>query len=397
MSWHRLRRLIASFGRRNSSASVGVAPSDPCPDEWNDHETSDAMSDGTPWELLVRYGVGELTSEELATLASWKDQRPEHVRALRSTARLAALSQTADSVRHADAGWQRLQRRLERESANGSRAPLVIPVHRGRPAASMPVPASRPRWVKWSIGIAAAAAVAAGVVVRQRSAAPPAVLQEIATHRGERLEFGLPDGSHVVLGAESRLRFGADGFASARTLYLSGQGYFAVAHDTKHPFVVHARGAAVQAVGTAFGVRAYDEDSSVSVAVAQGRILFRRDASAEGTGDSVGLGDIAELNGAGRMTVHREADLDASLGWVRGRLIYHMAPATDVARDLERWYDVSIQIDDTAQSRLGVTMTIDPSQPAPVSLQRFAEVLNLHVLQTGQQVHLTRASAADSP
>ena len=37
----------------------------------------------------------------------------------------------------------------------------------------------------------------------------------------------------------------------------------------------------------------------------------------------------------------------------------------------------------------GVTMTIDPTQPAPRALQRLAEVLNLHVVQNGRHVELT--------
>jgi hypothetical protein len=68
-----------------------------------------------------------------------------------------------------------------------------------------------------------------------------------------------------------------------------------------------------------------------------------------------------------------------------------MAPAANVVRDLERWYDVSIQIDSAAQrSDLRVSITIDPTQPAPVSLQRFAEVLRLRVISSGKMVELVR-------
>jgi transmembrane sensor len=213
----------------------------------------------------------------------------------------------------------------------------------------------------------------------------------VATRRGERLELGLPDGSHVVLGAESRLRYSTKDFAGARTLYLEGQGFFAVSHDPKHPFVVHARGASVQAVGTAFGVRAYHDDSTVDVAVAVGRVLMRAKASAPGADAMLDVGDLGQIDEAGRVTVHRGANLDSYLGWVRGRLIYDMAPAATVLRDLERWYDVSIQIDSAAQrSDLRVSITIDPTQPAPVSLQRFAEVLRLHVISSGKIVELVR-------
>jgi transmembrane sensor len=270
----------------------------------------------------------------------------------------------------------------------------VLPVRRRRLNASLP-DARAPRGRRLLLaGVAAAALLAAGLATLPLLPTRTAEMREIIAHRGERLEFGLPDGSHVVLGAASRLRYAAEDFARDRALYLDGQGYFAVAHDTRHPFVVHARGAAVQAVGTEFGVRAYGGDSTLSVAVAKGRVLVRTDSSAPGTGTVLDLGDLGQMDSVGRTTVHRGVNLDQYLGWVRGRLIYDMAPPAEVVRDLERWYDVSIHADGIEHGDLRVSMTIDPTQPAPVSFQRLADVLDLHVVRTGNSVELVPRSGA---
>jgi transmembrane sensor len=348
------------------------------------------MNEG-PWELLVRYGAGDASPDETAAIASWRDERAENARLLRRIARLATLSRTADALRHTDAGWERLQHRMERstETDGGAR---VLAVRRRPFDATLSGARARSSWRSRVLaGVAAAALVALGLAAWHIESIPTPPLQEIATHRGERLEFGLPDGSHVVLGAESRLRYAAIGFAKERTLYLEGQGFFAVSHDPEHPFVVHVRGAAVQAVGTAFGVRAYHDDSTVDVAVANGRVLMRAGSEAPHDDAVLDRGDLGEIDPAGRVHVRRGANLDPYLGWVRGRLIYDMAPASTVVRDLERWYDVSIHMGGDAQSSTPlVSMTVDPTQPAMVSLQRFAEVLRRHVVSSGSDVELVR-------
>jgi transmembrane sensor len=394
---HLLQALAhAVRSTRSPGDGVGVGRGESSLDEQDDKDASDAMTQSYPWSVLVRYGAGNATPDEVATLASWREESIEHARMIERVARLAALSRAADAVRHTEAGWERLQHRLERVVDAGIET-RVLPVRRLRFEATLPGTRA-PSWrARVASGIAAIALVAVGLAMWHLRSAPAVEMQEVATRRGERLELGLPDGSHVVLGAESRLRYAAKGFAGARTLYLEGQGYFNVAHDVKHPFVVLAHGAAVQAVGTAFGVRAYRDDSIVNVAVAHGRVLMRAEASAPGTGTVLDRGDLGQLDAHGRAMVQHGASLDPYLGWVRGRLIYDMAPAADVTRDLERWYDVSINIDSGAVGDLRVSMTIDPTQPAPVSLQRLAEVLNLNVVQTGQRVRLARVPASVAP
>jgi transmembrane sensor len=399
MIWHRLRSLMQAMrGGHRIGDAVGIQSDEQCLDERDHSDSSNSVNDGLPWEQLVRYGAGDATPEELAALTSWQEESPANGQLLRRVARLAKLSQAADALRHTDAGWERLQQRLQRVAADTPGTTRVLSVRR-RVDAAFSASSGRPVWHRnAAIGVAAMALAAAGVATWYLQPTPAPVMQEIETQRGERMEFGLPDGSHVVLGAESRLRFDSNGFTKARTLFLEGQGYFAVAHDTKHPFIVRARGAAIQAVGTAFGVRAYDEDSTVDVAVASGRVLMRAGLGASDVEEVLDIGDLGQVDSARRLTVLRGANLDVYLGWVRGRLIYDMTPASAVARDLERWYDVSIQINSGASSEsLRVSMTLDPTQPAPVSLQRFAEVLNLHLVQTGRDVALLpRTSPAHS-
>ena len=396
MRWNPMRALARALGRRAEGERddvVGIDGDDPCHDEHDDRETSDGMSDRYPWELLVRYGAGRVTPGEAERVEAWSAEDPEHARLARRITRLVSVSRAADDARTTDRAWGRLQHRIE-EADLAAERPRVLHVRR-RFQATFPASEASGWWTRVAAGAIAAAAVVAVGVWGWRAAQPP-VMREVATRPGERLEIGLPDGSRVVLGAASRIRFTSGRFAHARTIDLDGEAYFTVAHDTKHPFVVRTHGAAVQAVGTAFDVRSYAEDSVVNVAVSEGRVVLRPQSGAIGTGTLLGRGDLGQMDADGRASVQHDANIDRYLAWVRGRLVYDMAPVTMIVHDLERWYDLAITIDDHTRSTLGVTMTIDPTQPAPRALQRLAEVLNLHVVQQGRHVELT-AGAATAP
>src|SRR5258708_4845829 len=144
----------------------------------------------------------------------------------------------------------------------------------GRALANMPASMDIPRFVvsrgvpsRRSTGTFAAAAslilVAGSTLVWRAltSSAPPrlsvSALQVAVTGRGVRDTLRLNDGTRVVLSSASTLRYPAEFTGRSRDVYLSGEGYFEVVHDSQRPFRVHAGEATAEDIGTAFGVRAY--------------------------------------------------------------------------------------------------------------------------------------------
>src|SRR5690606_33902749 len=94
------------------------------------------------------------------------------------------------------------------------------------------------------------------------------------TRVGERRALTLADGSEVILNTDTLIEVAFD--AGARDLSLHrGEAYFSVASDAARPFRVHAGGAIVEAVGTAFTVqRTLNEE--LEVTVTEGEVNFMR-------------------------------------------------------------------------------------------------------------------------
>jgi transmembrane sensor len=233
----------------------------------------------------------------------------------------------------------------------------------GRALESMPASSPRPRIVtagsvprrRSSFALAAAASLVlmvGGTLVWRalgpsgRANAPAPTLQIATTGRGARDTLRLNDGTRVVLGAASTLRYPADFTGRSRDVYLEGVGYFEVVHDSDHPFRVHAGSATAEDLGTAFSVRAYAEDASVQVVVAEGEVALGAATSGQRDGALLTRGQLGQLGrGETRATV-RDVDVGAYLGWMRGRLSFEETPLPEVVAQLGRWYDVEFRIAD---------------------------------------------------
>lgn len=66
----------------------------------------------------------------------------------------------------------------------------------------------------------------------------------------------LPDGTTVVLQANSRLRYPEKFTGNTREITLSGEAYFDVAHDAQKPFIIHTGKIRTTVLGTAFKISA---------------------------------------------------------------------------------------------------------------------------------------------
>jgi hypothetical protein len=84
--------------------------------------------------------------------------------------------------------------------------------------------------------------------------------------------FKLKDGSTITLKPQSHLTYLEDFGIKNRIVFLKGEGYFQIKHDTTKPFYVYAGYLVTKVLGTKFTVKAYD-DTKAEVVVTSGKVM----------------------------------------------------------------------------------------------------------------------------
>lgn len=87
-----------------------------------------------------------------------------------------------------------------------------------------------------------------------------------------RSEITLPDGTKVSLNSASTLKYPAVFNGDTREVYLTGEAYLDVVHDSKHPFILHTEKMDIRVLGTQFNVKSYTEDSIKEATLFRGSI-----------------------------------------------------------------------------------------------------------------------------
>lgn len=95
---------------------------------------------------------------------------------------------------------------------------------------------------------------------------------EVFSPLGARTFIKLPDGSNVWLNAGTTLSYNENYGRDNRALNLSGEAYFDVAQDKRHPFIVETAEIIVKAVGTKFNVKAYPDEKAIAATLEEGKI-----------------------------------------------------------------------------------------------------------------------------
>ncbi len=104
---------------------------------------------------------------------------------------------------------------------------------------------------------------------------------EIVVPRGNRMKVILPDSSIVWLNNETKFKYTTD-FGNNRAVELSGEAYFNVHHDSKHPFVVKIGEQQIKVLGTRFSVNAYPEDNLIETSLISGSVEFETNSAING-------------------------------------------------------------------------------------------------------------------
>lgn len=219
-----------------------------------------------------------------------------------------------------------------------------------------------------SMAVAVLAVIAVGLyllwkIQRTSSPQPEAAIQYVCKP-GERKSFQFPDGTHVILNAGSEIYLNDNYAKNTREVFLKGEAFFEVQHNAAVPFIVHTSSMDVKALGTAFNVKSYNDESKTETVLVRGlvevtlkkdnnrKLLLHPDEKVLWTEPAAGEKATypASANNQQEQVLIKPVKKSDNgevkeLAWVQNNLAFEDEAFEEIAYQLNRWYNVSIRFE----------------------------------------------------
>jgi ferric-dicitrate binding protein FerR (iron transport regulator) len=284
--------------------------------------------------ILLAYFSGEITEQERKELLHWLEADEANKKRMAEMADWWAMSHVPLFVSDREAGFKKYFGNL---------------METGQTQAKR-------EWFRFSF-MAKIAAVAlllllVGTTSYYAGKNKQTINREIASYEtvvpfGSKTKVILPDKSIVWINAGSTVTYSDNVAGNRREVLLEGEAYFEVAHDSLKPFIVKTVNLDVKVLGTSFNVRAYNDEQTIDVVLLTGKVDVylnntageHRDADAELMPNQM-LSYNRETSDMHIAVVH-SPDYNA---WKNGQIKFSEQPFTRIARNLERRYNIEIEI-----------------------------------------------------
>lgn len=209
---------------------------------------------------------------------------------------------------------------------------------------------------------------------KNSSSGKQVAVNEIKTDAGTKTTINLPDGSVAILNAGSKLSYNKEFGINSREITLTGEAYFDIQKNANIPLVVHAGTVEVWVKGTTFNVKAYPEDSTIEAALLTGaielvskndperKILLRPNekiiitqAAGQELLAPIGENKLVKREETISLSKMKPDPIDSSyaeMSWLQNKLVFRGESFGQLARYLERRYNVRIVFNDRSVSEL---------------------------------------------
>jgi ferric-dicitrate binding protein FerR (iron transport regulator) len=188
----------------------------------------------------------------------------------------------------------------------------------------------------------------------------------LSTSVGRDLTGTLPDGSTVILNAQSLLTYPAKFIGAERQVMLIGEAYFEVKQKPEKPFLLKLREASVRVTGTSFNIKSYPGDTTITATLITGELEVKnRDSSKK-----IYPGQQAIISNH-RIIVKDDVNVKHAIAWKLGEINLEGESIRSVMDQVKHWYGVDYIIKDE------VTLNeMANSIKKPKTLTKLLEILN---------------------
>lgn len=165
-------------------------------------------------------------------------------------------------------------------------------------------------------------------------------MQMVEVPIGSRSRIVLQDGTVVWLNAGSKLSYTGAFSHQDRNVRLEGEGYFEVTRNEKLPFIVNTGDLDVKVLGTRFSVKAYSDEESIEVILAEGSVNL---LNIKNPDESLIMKPEQQViyNKETGSTDIRKVSASLAGHWITGAHFFNEQTMEQIVRELEKSFDVT--------------------------------------------------------
>lgn len=276
-------------------------------------------------ELIIRYLLNDLSEQEKDAFFLWVNADGDNKKLffeIKALYEARDLSEKEKNGPYIEESWKRLQHRRKR----GKPRHLFL-----RKAAAYA-----------AVALISVILTSSFFLLNTGEDSPVNTARYVGGNGIEADSFFLPDGSRIYVGPRATFYFNSDYGDAKRDIYLEGEAYFEVFPIKDKPFVVHANGIEIEALGTSFNVAAYPGDSLLVATLAEGSILIAGEYIPDRT--TIKPNEQLIYNRNRKTTKIHEVESGDYTSWRNGYYYFSDQDLKSILKRMEPVYGVTFEI-----------------------------------------------------
>lgn len=211
------------------------------------------------------------------------------------------------------------------------------------------------------------------------------------TNYGQMQTIVLPDGSKVILNANSRLEINKEWKKTEnREVSLVGEAFFEVEKKpaTKQKFIVHTADLDIVVLGTSFNVS--DRYAKTKVVLKEGAIRLRLNNEQRLENEQeilMQVGEMVEFSKKENKLIKKKVNTERYASWKENKLIFEDTPMQEIALLIQENYGLNVSFEDESLAKRKITGTI-PSQNLQILLSSLETIFNVKITQKDNRLIL---------
>lgn len=294
-----------------------------------------------PWSLIIAKLKDELSAEEKLRLEQWMtSEKNRKIYEDLSEIWLGIQEQSMDYTPDKDLYWQKLHTHIQEEKKKEERS------LRNR------------SFNKFRYVVAACA-----VLLLLLGGGTFWTIRQMQKQMQQEVRFSnlsgksyvmLGDGTKVWLHSDTSLDYKREFSSVNREVKMTGEAYFEVAHDPKHPFVIQMEGMKLTVYGTKFNVRDIPHSNEVMVSLQEGSVGL------ETLRENYRMrpGEKAVFNKKTKILQINRGDVAFDISWAQKQIVFNQKSLGFICKYLANWYNVEIVLEPALKDKYLYTFTL---------------------------------------